>query len=440
MFRQLLRAYRGGVQDGNEPLGTLAADLMGLVGTDTYSLAPLCALVELGGLASAPEVALLPRAALLRAAERGVLVSTGWMFLIPRVLGNIAAWSGQRDAAAAQFESAIDVATRIGARPELGRSCLDYARMLSGEGGRTDRAIELVRQGAAVFAELGMSPFVEQSARLAEALPVRIHAARARRPAYPDGLSEREVEVLIGMTQGRSHQEIAGELVVAPQTIGEHVTSILRKIKVHDEVGAAAYALEKGLAVPSAPVADVPADGTPTPRLIHIILVSDIVASGALIFQTGDARAHELMRTHDALIRHCLAAHHGVEVTHTGDGMEASFSTVASAVECAVAIQKAFAKHNWEHPADAMEVRIGIHAGEAIKTEGRLFGMAVYTAFRICSRAGPGQVLVSDVVYHLASGKGFALTRHRRVALKGLAGRIGLYEVSWKEAQTQRSA
>jgi len=440
VFRQLLRAYRGSVQDENEPLGTLAADLMGLVGTDTYSLAPLCALVELGELASAPEVALLPRAALSRAAERGVLVSTGWMFLIPRVLGNIAAASGQRDAAAAQFQSAIDVATRIGARPELGRTCLDYARMLSGMGGRTDRAIEFVQQGAAVFLELGMSPFAEQSVRLAEALQISIHAAPARRPVYPDGLSEREVEILIGMTQGRSRQEIAGELVVAPQTIGEHVTSILSKIRVHDEVGAAAYALEKGLAVPSAPVADVPADGAPTPRSIHIILVSDIVASGAMILRTGDTRAHELMRTHNALIRHCLAAYQGVEVTHTGDGVEASFSTASSAVECAVAIQKAFAKHNREHPADAIEVRIGINAGEAIQTEGRLFGMAVHTAFRICARARSGQVLVSDVVYHLASGKGFALTRHGRVALKGLAGRIRLYEVSWKEAQTQRSA
>jgi class 3 adenylate cyclase len=66
--------------------------------------------------------------------------------------------------------------------------------------------------------------------------------------------------------------------------------------------------------------------------------------------------------------------------------------------------------------------------------------MNVYTAFRICQRARSRQVLVSDVVYHLAAGKGFALTRHGRVALKGLAGRIRLYEVSWEETQTQRSA
>jgi class 3 adenylate cyclase len=146
------------------------------------------------------------------------------------------------------------------------------------------------------------------------------------------------------------------------------------------------------------------------------------------------------MRTHDALIRRCLAEYQGVEITHTGDGVEASFPTASSAVECAIAIQKAFAKHNRERPADAIEVRIGIHAGDAIQTEGRLFGMAVYTAFRICQRARPRQVLVSDVVHNLASGKGFTLTRHGRVALKGLAGRIRLYEVSWKEAQTQRSA
>jgi class 3 adenylate cyclase len=95
-----------------------------------------------------------------------------------------------------------------------------------------------------------------------------------------------------------------------------------------------------------------------------------------------------------------------------------------------VAIQKAFARHNRQHPDDAIRVRIGINAGEPIATEGRLFGAAVHAAFRICSRARPDQILISDVVAQLVAGKGLALTNRGLVAIKGF-DRVRLYEVPW---------
>ena len=117
IFRRLLRAYAG---TGDEPLEPLAVDVMTLIGTDTYSLAPLCALVELGDLAATPEIAERPYEVLTRVAQRGVLFSSGWMFLIPRVLGVGATITRQWDIAEARFQAAVDVATRVGARPELG--------------------------------------------------------------------------------------------------------------------------------------------------------------------------------------------------------------------------------------------------------------------------------------------------------------------------------
>nr|MDQ3831722.1 adenylate/guanylate cyclase domain-containing protein [Candidatus Tectomicrobia bacterium] len=139
------------------------------------------------------------------------------------------------------------------------------------------------------------------------------------------------------------------------------------------------------------------------------------------------------LRIHNATIRACLRTHHGTEITHTGDGIEASFSSASSAVACAMAIQQAFAKYNHEHPSHPLQVRIGITAGEPISTEGRLFGSAVHTAFRICARARPGQILVSDVIYQLVGGKDFPVVPQGRVALKGLPGRTRLYAVEWKE-------
>jgi class 3 adenylate cyclase len=420
VFRQLLRA-RSGTPGGD--LERLAADLMRIVGRDSYSVAPLCALVELGDLAAAPAIADHSYPALSRAAERGVHFSTGWMFLVPRVLGNADAVNRRWNAADVHFRAAIDVATASGTRPELGRTYLDYARMLTARSDQGDRAraIVLLTQAVAIFVDLGMAPFTQDAARLAKALGADIATTAKPRAEYPDNLSEREVQVLVRMAEGRTGEQIAGDLVLGPDTIADHVTSILSKTKVPDAAAASAYAAEKGLTSPAEAA-----------QSLRIILVTDVVASGALINRAGDAKAHELIRTHNTLIRECLSAHLGTEVTHTGDGIEASFLSASSAVECAIAIQQAFDRRNAEHPTEPLQVRIGINAGEPIPTEGRLFGAAVHTAFRICARANPGQILVSEVVRQLVAGKGLALTSRGRLGLRGVPGRIHIHEVSWQ--------
>src|SRR5262249_43630844 len=88
LFRRWLRAYAENDAGSLEPL---AADTMKLVGTDTYSLAPLGALVELSEIAGTPSTTPPAVARLERAAERGVVFSSGWMCVVPRVLGVAAA-------------------------------------------------------------------------------------------------------------------------------------------------------------------------------------------------------------------------------------------------------------------------------------------------------------------------------------------------------------
>ena len=424
LFRQWLRAHADGDAEALEPL---AAQAMKVIGTDTYALAPLCALIELSEIAGLPAVAAPAVERLARAADRGIVFSSGWMCLVPRVLGVAAAMDHRWDAAAGYFRGALEVATAAGARPELARTCLDYARMLSAQpgGGRTEAAALVTRAGA-LFTELGMAPFARRADDLARALHVDVPADAAEGGEYPDDLSEREAAVLSRMARGRTRDEIANELILGGATIADHMRSIFEKIKVGDDAAATAYAIEKGLAAEPRVV------GGAAPSL-RILLVSDVVGSTALIRRSGDAQAHALMRRHDALIRQCVADHQGVEVAHTGDGIEASFSVASNAVDCAVAMQKGFARHNEEHPGESIRVRIGLNAGEPIATEGRLFGAAVHAAFAICARAGPGQILASDVVVQLIGGKGFRMSHHGRVVLKGL-GRMRLHEIGWEDA------
>lgn len=131
VYRQWLRAYSGET-DAVSKRFAANPQLAAVEGpVDVVSLSRFCALVEIGDLIAAPAMVQEPYQALLQAAERDVHFSSRWVFLIPRVLGVAAALNQWWDQAEAHFQVAIEVATSIGARPELGRSYLDYARMLA---------------------------------------------------------------------------------------------------------------------------------------------------------------------------------------------------------------------------------------------------------------------------------------------------------------------
>ncbi len=63
----------------------------------------------------------------------------------------------------------------------------------------------------------------------------------------PDGLTEREAEVLILLAQGRSNTEIAQQLYVAEATVKTHINRIFAKTHSRDRTQAAAYAHQHGL-------------------------------------------------------------------------------------------------------------------------------------------------------------------------------------------------
>ena len=62
-------------------------------------------------------------------------------------------------------------------------------------------------------------------------------------PAEPDGLSEREQDVLELVAQGRSNREIAEALCIAESTVRSHLHNILSKLNLANRVQAAAFAL-----------------------------------------------------------------------------------------------------------------------------------------------------------------------------------------------------
>ncbi|MGH9264841.1 MAG: HD domain-containing phosphohydrolase, partial [Acidimicrobiales bacterium] len=69
----------------------------------------------------------------------------------------------------------------------------------------------------------------------------------ARRRDGPGGLTEREVEVLRLVARGLTTKEIAGKLVVAPKTVGNHIEHIYTKIGVSNRAAASLFAMQHGL-------------------------------------------------------------------------------------------------------------------------------------------------------------------------------------------------
>ena len=70
----------------------------------------------------------------------------------------------------------------------------------------------------------------------------------AQRPPTPDPLSERELEVLRLLAQGKSNREIANQLVITELTVRTHVSNVLGKLHLASRTQAALYALREGLA------------------------------------------------------------------------------------------------------------------------------------------------------------------------------------------------
>jgi class 3 adenylate cyclase len=170
--------------------------------------------------------------------------------------------------------------------------------------------------------------------------------------------------------------------------------------------------------------ASLAVDGTVT------IVFTDIVDSTVMLSRLGDLTWVEVIRRHNALIEEVTTAHGGSVIETQGDGSMLAFSSARRAVACAQAIQREIGR-SFADLSPPLQVRIGIHTGDAIKEAEHFFGTTVHYAARVASHALGGEVLVSSTVHELVgSTPGIVFVEGREVDLKGIAGRQRLYALA----------
>jgi DNA-binding CsgD family transcriptional regulator/RecA/RadA recombinase len=214
---------------------------------------PLFAMLARAGLGL---LAVLRNDAAAAAQQYGPLqsqVGTMYTISIDRLLGLLAQTMGNLDKAAGHFEKALAFCRKAGYRPELAWTCYDYAEvLLVGSHGRAPlppdraKAMALLDESLAISQELGMRPLLEKVVALKEQVQPR-RGDRPVAPAYPDGLTQREVEVLRLIAQGKGNREIAEALVISQNTVIRHVSNIFSKTGATNRVEAVGYANKHAL-------------------------------------------------------------------------------------------------------------------------------------------------------------------------------------------------
>lgn len=227
-----------------------------------------------------------------------------------------------------------------------------------------------------VFVILGWGTALLIHAGLAIAKAVSPSARRRRREARRRERNRRKIERQVERGRAKGEELLAKTAQVAMETAAGAVSSLRPKRGGTDD-GA------------SAPV--------PSGTRRVAVMFTDLSDSTGLAESMGDEAWSEVLGHHRRLVRACLRTHGGDEIGTQGDGFLVRHESPTEAVATAVAIQQAHATHRKGR--DRLpDVRIGIHAGDAVHDDGDLIGQVVNVASRVTSVAAPGQILVTEPV------------------------------------------
>src|SRR5271169_1508535 len=158
------------------------------------------------------------------------------------------------------------------------------------------------------------------------------------------------------------------------------------------------------------------APGAAAPSGVVTFLFTDV--EGSTRRWEADADGMRIaLAAHDEVLRSAIKSHDGFLFKHTGDGVCAAFSSPKSAVDAAVAAQRAL----------ELPVRMGLATGEAELRDGDYFGAVLNRAARVMAAGHGGQVLLAESTAALLTGVDLLDLGPRR--LRDVSAPVGVFQV-----------
>ena len=158
-------------------------------------------------------------------------------------------------------------------------------------------------------------------------------------------------------------------------------------------------------------------------------LFTDVEGSTRLLHELGVKGYAVALAEHRRLIRQACASEGGVEVDTQGDAFFFAFPTAPGALAAASAFTEALSP-------GPIHVRVGLHTGTPLLTEGGYVGGDVHRAARIAACGHGGQVLVSSSMAQLVDLELADLGEHR---LKDLSAPERVFQLGDREFPTLKS-
>jgi DNA-binding CsgD family transcriptional regulator len=159
-----------------------------------------------------------------------------------RLLGEVDTDAGRYDDAARHFNESLQLTDACGAPYERALTLLAMAELQAAQRANNP-ARTLLDEVRAICGPLGAKPALAR----ADALAARLAPTQPVAPAYPAGLSAREVEVLRLVAQGLTNPQVAERLFLSPRTVEHHLHAIFNKTGVSTRAAAARWATEHAL-------------------------------------------------------------------------------------------------------------------------------------------------------------------------------------------------
>ena len=169
--------------------------------------------------------------------------------------------------------------------------------------------------------------------------------------------------------------------------------------------------------------------GEPSTDGAHIrtFLIADVRGYTVFTQERGDEAAARLASRFAEVAREAVEARGGTVVELRGDEALAVFDSARQAIRASIELQRRFVDETVADPTLPLAVGIGLDAGEAVAVGDGFRGGALNLAARLCSIAGPAEVLASPAVTHLARKvEGVAYVDRGPVQLKGLADPVNV--------------